>query len=197
MSISIETQSGGLTQSAADVRYEPQEPYLVAPGDPRIVDGVSAQAANRLTVCRVIVPVTGTLVDFRVFCGGVGNNVIGAVFDTGDSAAGSRTRLWSSGSVAAVTGWLDLGDPNLAVTAGQQLDLGLITDGNTATFGRMAIPSGLADLPAGFWPVDGGASPKVAWRRDVGSFSVPTSVTEANCDASLASYTFLMARVEP
>jgi hypothetical protein len=116
--------------------------------------------------------------------------------DTGDALAGSRTRLFDSGSIASPgTGWRIIADPALTVTQGQQLDLVVEADNATLTLGRYAgIGSGHPSLPAGFWPAAGGASPKMTWTNSPGSFTIPATILEANCGVT-SSIFFIMARV--
>lgn len=117
----------------------------------------NVQAANNhlSAVCRV--PVTGTLRDLMLPVVVSSGNVSVTVYSVA-ALYGSRTRLWTSGSVAAPgsSGWHIIGDPALAVTAGQLIALGMSCDNTTATFGRIAIVSGnQANTPAAYAPEGG------------------------------------------
>lgn len=186
--------------SASVVPFTPTMPLandVVAPGD--IFSGLAGYTTfgvNQMRACRCIVPKAGTLMDLYVNIGTVSGNVKGAVYDTGDALAGSRTALYSGGSVAAAAGWLKLGDPNIAVTAGQHLDLAVLTDNATVSIARFA--AGLSNpvtLPTGFYTAAGGATPKLGWFNSVGAFTPPSAITEANANAGTTGLPFLMARV--
>lgn len=122
--------------------------------------------AFRAFFARCIAPITGTLHDITVFNGTVVNgNHNAAVFDTGQTEAGHYSPLWESGSVAAAGENKPqvVGDPALAVTAGQHLMLAIMNSGTTHKYGEVptASHSGWMQLPGSFAPTGGGASPKM------------------------------------
>lgn len=182
-----------LTQAQADELYAPQVPGLVAPvlaAGSLVIQANMAVITNRRYVQRVIIPRSGKLRDIAVYQGAQSGNIRVAVYDTGDAAAGKRTRLWESGSVAtpAANGWRVIGDPDLDVVAGQQLDLIVCYDNNTATIGRYAVAFSAASvvLPVGFNPLPGGASPKLAASAG-DSFTMPATFDEANLEGANSS----------
>jgi hypothetical protein len=172
--------------------------FPAASSTPVPVSVAAPSAANRAKGTRVLIPKNGTLVDLYIYIGAAAGNIIGAVLDTGDALAGTHTQLWAGGTTAVgSTGWLKLGDPNLAVTAGQQLDLVAVPDTiTTLTLGRAFVaPAATAiKLPTGFLPSAGAATPILSWFKDVGSFAAPGSVTEASISND-GTVTTLIARV--
>lgn len=175
-------------------------PGLVAPFAPSQANALGGTGlANRIVASRVIVPKEGVLTKFSFFVGTSSGNVIGAVYDTGDASAGNRTKLWDSGSVAMGTGnnYQTLGDPNIAVKAGQALDFAIMLDNTTGTYARLTLAQqAQALLPTGFLPVAGGASPKIQWANNAASFAMPASIAEASCSVSLTGqFPYLFALV--
>jgi hypothetical protein len=171
---------------------------LVAPQPPTLVTGTQVfSAANTAAKgCRVVVPKTGTLRDFAVYVGTTSGNLIGAIYDTGDTTTTVRTKLWDSGSVAAGSGWQILGDPALAVTAGQQLDFMMLADNTTVALGRSTpVTNNLASqLPNAFVAVPGAALPKLAWAATTAGFAAPSTIAEASVGQN--NYVFMtIARV--
>ena len=167
-------------------------PALVAPHDPRLVRTISSiPDVNLVSGVRVIVPRTGTLKELTVYVSVSSGNVDGAVYST----AGTRVRLWSTGSIACpAAGWQSLGNPDVAVTAGDQLDFSLAANNITATFANCQVLPAIAlgALPTAFWVASGGALSKLYWY--VYAFPAPATIAEA----SLSGYSyapFMMARV--
>lgn len=177
-------------------------PGLVAPFSPLLISTTRAGGASVVMLTRVVIPKSGTLHDVCVYIGGThGASIIAAVYDTGDATAGFRTRLWMGSAVTATANetWLNLGDPALAVTAGQQLELGFTMNDGTTAFGCGPTPDGSsinAVLPTGFVPTAGGAAPKL-WSYSIitpTSQTPPASLAEADILSTVNNY-FLMARV--
>lgn len=167
---------------------------LVCPGgDPFLQTTPSAVTANAIRAVRVRVLKTGTLRDLYVYCGATGGNVKGSIWST----AGTRARLFDGGSVAAAVGWLSLGDPALAVTAGDWLDFGVMADNAAVTFGRCASFSASAQgvLPSNFMVTPGGALGKISWQHSPGSFTNPATISEANVGSGTGNPFFVIARV--
>jgi hypothetical protein len=143
--------------------------------------------AFRAFFARCIVPVTGTLHDITVFNGTVVNgNHNAAVFDTGQAEAGHYTSLWESGSVAAAGENKPqvVGDPALAVTAGQHLMLAIMNSGTTHKFGEVPTAShtGWMQLPGSFAPTGGGASPKMLAQHNYAELKY-AAIAEAEMEA--------------
>lgn len=171
----------------------PQRPNpmrdVIAPYPPWSITSTNAlSTAGTIYACRVLIPEDGTLHDLMAHHGTASGNHRLGIYDTGDAASGSRTSLYDSGSVALSGSnvWQVAGDPDLAVTAGQELDFVLMADNTTATFGRVSsAASSQFQLPAGYGTVLGGASPKYAWAYAVGAYAAfPATITEANCSTS-------------
>lgn len=192
--------TAGAPSTATNAAYAPQLPALVVPA---ITNSVSIEASNTIganlaRLVRVVVPRTGTLHDLTVFVTTASGNHIGFVYDTGDATAGVRSKLWDSGSVAVVgaNAWQVVGDPAIAVTAGQQLDIGIVPDNATVSYGRTAAltASAASVLPAGFFPAPGGASPKLVGAVTFGSFAAPGTIAEASITVNSSVYA-IFARV--
>jgi hypothetical protein len=118
--------------------------------NPASVSGVGTANNHVGVVCRV--PVTGTLHDVMVGIGTQSGNIAASIYDVA-SGGTTRNRLWSSGSIACpAAGWAIVGNPALAVTAGQLLTLAVGADNSTVTFARYNnLSSGaLAEIPAAY-----------------------------------------------
>lgn len=145
----------------------PQIPGIVFPAlNPAGYIGNSFIPLEKVPIlARFIVPKTGLLKSLSCFPKTSVGNVAMGVYDTGDAAAGKRTRLYESGSVAVGTAskWqVVAAAPNIAVKSGQQLDILAVFDSNTVELGRWAMTSGNeAVFPEGWNVVPGGASPKM------------------------------------
>jgi hypothetical protein len=170
---------------------------LAANVHPLLVSGFVAPGTNQLYGSRITIPTAGTLRDLSVWIVTSSGNLQVGVYDTGQAASTTRTRLYQSGSVVMGTGtnWQVVADPALAVTAGQQLDLAVIVDNNTATLGRIPPHLGAAQsqLPTSFWPT--AVTPKLAWVHAPGSFILPSTLSEANCAATQIGMFYVMGRV--
>lgn len=158
---------------------------------------------------RVECPLAGKLHDVAVFATISGGNYMLLVYDTGDAAGGAigtRTLLWAGSSSGQNTsaavgsvGW-STGDPNITVTQGQQLDLLVVTDSATPSFGRLSASSlNSPQLPtSSFNTVPGGALPKLAFTYPaiaaLNSGSLATTVIEGSV-ANSASATMIIGRI--
>lgn len=159
---------------------------VAAPWSPLDNTSAATFSANNVKLARAVVPTTGTLKDFSVYVTTSSGNLMGLVYDCGDTTLGSYTLLWSSGSVACPTTgtpWRVLASPDLAVTAGKHLLLGVIADNATVQLaGRVTSPgtqTNVGNLPASFLPVPGAVSPKLTINYGASSFSPPASFTDA------------------
>lgn len=168
------------SRGLSDTLYAPQAPGLVAAFDPRLLATTLAVfSINEARGTRVVVPRTGTLSDIAVYVGVSSGNIDVGVYDT---TATTRNKLYSSGSTAcpAANGWRIVATAALAVTAGDEIDLALSADNATASFGRyVSAGSGVATLPAGFWPTPLGTSKQLQWTI-ASQFPLPTTLTEAS-----------------
>lgn len=139
--------------------------------------------ANSSRTVRVTIPKSGTLHDLAIFPTTSSGNVDVGVYDTGDASSGNRTRLYHSGSVAcaAANAWQVVGDPNLVVVKGQQVDICLSCDNNTASFLATAALSNanIAQFPTSFLPTTNACSPK-KWCTIATNFPMGTPIAEAN-----------------
>lgn len=150
-----------------------------------LVGSAVAATSNNVWGTRVIIPKTGTLHDISIYVTATAaENINAGVYDTDDASAGNRSLLWSSGSqaVGASAGWRVIGDPALAVKQGQQLDFAFVTSATTATFQKISLTAAaVASLPTNYLPASGGAPPVLSWTFNVGSFTLPATITDANC----------------
>lgn len=176
--------------------YAPQWTRLVTAAHPGLYNGSLTATLNTVYATRMPVPTTGVLKGLSLFVSTASGNVIGGVYDTGDASNGNRTKLYDSGTIAAGGGWLNLGDPNINVTAGQELDIAFIADNAILVVPKLTVFNGASCvLPAGFLPVPGGASPKLFWNNAPGGFSLPATVAEAACAQTVSALPLLIARV--
>lgn len=131
-------------------------PHVVAPVADWFHPAASSNAGGAnfhiSHVCRV--PVTGTLRDVMIYVQTSSGNVSASIYSVGVGGA-DRTRLWASGSVpCGPQGWQIVGDPQLAVTEGQLITLGMGADNATATFMRFdgLLSGAQSNLPAAYVP---------------------------------------------
>lgn len=159
-------------------------PSWVFPLDPRAIRSTAAPNANNAYGCRVVIPKTGILNDLSIFIGTSNGNIDLGVYST----AGTRARLWSSGSTPcpAAGAWRNVGDPGILVTAGDELDFAVSTDSATAAFATNLETSPVAgvQLPAEFL-TPGGALPKLAWFKSGSAFPLPATLAEAGLAADV------------
>ena len=115
----------------------------------------SVTAVNRGIYHRVIVPRSGKITGMAVYLSASGGNIDLGLYSNGSTLS----RLWSTGSIPCPTTlqqWLDLGNPNLDVVAGQELWMAVASSATTAQFHRPgALSSTLARMPVGWWDVSG------------------------------------------
>lgn len=172
--------TSGFTKLIADAAYQPQLPNLISTLP--IPFGFAGAAGFGGTQCygiRVVIPETGHLRDVSVMTSTQNGNYDLGVMDTNGA---SRTLLAHSGSTAfaAANAW-NTWDPNLAVTAGQQVDLVVGSSSSSAqVVGANLGPSQTTLLPnASFVPTTGGAKPWMAWTNFASAFPL-TNLTEAS-----------------
>lgn len=154
---------------------------LVVPiGAPNIA-GVStgfALTANSAFLCRVVIPVTGTLHDLAVCITANSGTIDIGIYDT---AATTRNRLYHSGGVAVSgNGWHTVADPAMAVTAGDNYDFAVLASAGTLNLARASavVTQQYGPLPANFLPGAGG-SPLLGWTVATGVTALPSTLTEA------------------
>lgn len=141
----------------------------------------SVYTANRVYMCRFVIPYDGTIADIYYYVAVQNGNYLMGLYDTGDALASSYTLLASKTSTAvpAANMWRSFWQPAQAVTAGQHINVALVLDGTTANLGvRTAAQAGIYQTPD-FLP-SGGALMKMFAMRDAGSFTMPSAITEAN-----------------
>lgn len=148
---------------------------------------VAIGTAKKAIFGRVVIPVSGTLHDLTVFNGSTVNgkhNV--AIFDTGDATAASYTPLYESGEVSATgaSATQVVGDPSLAVVAGQQLLFAVMNTGTTHTYGTVgaALPAA-TELPTGFIPLTSGNKAKLNAKHTFSEAKFVT-LTEAELEST-------------
>ncbi len=169
---------------------------IIAPMDPRLITAAGfALAVNQGIFVRVVAPKTGIIRDLSIFITTSAGNIDVAIYD---SAATTINRLYSTGAIAcpATTNWAIVGDPQILVTRGQVLYLGVSCSSATTGIGRAtALTSTQASvLPTGFWPASGATPAKVVM-YDAALHPFPATYTYAN-GAVTNSVPALMARVE-
>lgn len=146
--------------------------YLYPGGQPHFTSNV-APIANTLYAHRLEIPNTGTISDIAVLIGGTSSGNMDAAILTFDGT--TYTRAWSKGSTATPAGntWTSLGNPGIAVVAGDIIFVGLAWDNATAT------PARLVPLGAGGWHgLAGPTYPKFAWSKAT-SFAIPATVADS------------------
>lgn len=168
---------------------------LLGPFHPSLVNNTVASAINKVWAVRVKVPSAGTLQDLSAIRNAATGNYRIGVYDTGQATPGTRTLLYQSASTAvptaSVNSMFSLADPNLAVTAGQEVDLAIIFDTNANWIGYVATAYG-GRLPADFRVT--GVAPKMQWTNSAAGFALPTTIAEADC-AEASSFIPLWARL--
>lgn len=140
-----------------------------------------------LALMRVLVPKAGTLRDLSVFVGsGVDAGFIrSAIYDAGGNFVWASTRH----SPGTSRGWIT-GDPALVVTAGQELWLGIATEGVNLV--AIEQPGNVASLlPTGFWPPH---NRTLGWATITDLNSFPASFVPANLSLHAWLYA-MMARI--
>lgn len=148
---------------------------------------------------RMRMPVSGVLHDCWVYQTATvnGAHVKAAIYDTGLTTPAVRTKLWESGSTtlsAATNQWINLGDPGLAVTAGQVLNPALICDDATPGFACNAgYTQTLANLPAAL--TNGSVAPKLGWSYNQGSFSFFSTLADGAGPPSIGQAFLMLFRV--
>jgi hypothetical protein len=168
---------------------------VLMPFHPYLVSTQTAFTANDARGVRMVMPRAGTLRDVAIFPMVQSGNIDAGLYDT---AAGTSSKIWSSGSVAcgAAAAWQIVGDPNQAVTQGQHIDFVLACDNGTAAFARCAAPVSnlIVQLPTNYMVSPQGALPKTAWRAAT-SFVLPGSFTEAAKTVSGGAIPYIIARL--
>lgn len=146
--------------------------HLYPGGQPHFTSNV-APVANTLYAHRLEIPNTGTISDFAVLIGGAtSGNMDGAIF-TFDGT--TYTRAWSKGSTATPSAntWTSLGNPGVAVNAGDIIYVGLAWDNTTVTPARLVALGN-----AGWHSITGLTYPKFAWSKAT-SFAIPSTVADS------------------
>ncbi len=117
--------------------------------DPRTVGAGVVVGANVLLAARVEMARAGTISDLALYVHVSNGNISVAVYDVD---ATTMTRLWTTGAIACpATGWQSVGNPGLAVAAGDQRMCVITTDSATMQVGRVALVNNLVgSLPAGY-----------------------------------------------
>lgn len=170
---------------------------MVAAGN-LLVPSTIVTTTNRIYVVRARMPKSGRLRDLSCFVTTKSGSGKALVYDTGDAASGKRTKLFDSGfkAVASENAWNVLGDPDIEVERGDQLDLAIQFDNAVVVpgrFGAGAHANG-SQLPTGFNPVAGGALPKMWAFFDPGGATAPAAVDEAALEKS-GSALAIIARI--
>lgn len=153
-------------------------PNLIIPTDIRLfTDTGGSLNANVAQLHPCIVPISGTITDVAIYVVTQSGNVDVGIY----SRDATRTRLWSSGSTAcpAAGAWRVIGTANLAVQAGDAIELAYAVDNNTTALLRHVAPAtSYMDLPSSFL-LGGAALPKLA-ARATSSFPLPSTIAEGS-----------------
>lgn len=116
-------------------------------------------ANTNMNGLRFVVPQTGTITGVSYFVITQAGNVAPAILDT---SATTRNVLWNPGAIAVgAAGWQSLGNPNLAVSAGDQLDIAVGFSSATVRVAYVTNANGSVGftIPTGYLvSPDGGAS---------------------------------------
>ena len=137
---------------------------------------------------RVLITQTGFLHDLSIYVGSLvaGTQCEVAVLDT---ATPTRTILYKSGYVALASAqaYNTIGDPGMFVTAGQHLDFAIALSNTSTVLWIGGLQDSVAnatsaELPANFFPVTGGAPPKLVWADTTSPrpYGATTTVAEAS-----------------
>jgi hypothetical protein len=181
------TAAMGLTRQLADSLYQPHHPGFISTWYGGIAGAGNSGGftANEMIAARVVVPMTGQLRDVSFMTTVASGNYDIGVYDT---TATTRTRLGSKGSTAfGAAGTWNTYDPNIAVTAGQSIDLAISCNNAVATIpGDFSAREEFSKLPANFIPTTGGGAPYLLWHAFT-AFPCPATVSEA----SLFTYYFV------
>jgi hypothetical protein len=153
---------------------------------------LNTQTANELRMVRVVVPKSGRLRDLAVFVGTASGNIEISVYDS----QAPLTRISASGAVAAAgsNAWQIVYDPDLPVTRGQVLYLGLGADNNTVTVARVngnMANAALAQLP---FSIGGLGAAARTTPRALSSFPAPSTIADGSL-ANLNAATLIVGRI--
>jgi hypothetical protein len=167
---------------------------IVSPFDPRIyAGGAFGVNANESRGIRVVCRQSGTLTDMAIFVGVQSGNIDVGVY----SVASPRARLFHTGSIAcpAANVWTIVGQANVPVTAGQQLDFAISADNATASFLSMQAASGtVCTMPTNFWAYGTGVTPYILWLK-AANFPLAASITDASLSGS-GRPIFIIGRIQ-
>lgn len=194
----IDAGGGGGSTEYMPVPHDVLVPAMT--GNLVMVSASASGAANMMKINRYVVRKTGTLKDVAIWCAGTSGNVRAAVYDVGVATTAVYTRLWDGSSTATgANQWINMGDPDLSVTAGDHLMIGVVFSDNTATFGRQIILSGSAELPASYGPAAAGSGITPVWSAGLaqGAFTSPSTISDATMlGGDTAVVHIITARVE-
>lgn len=139
-------------------------------------------AANRLYVERFLIPAAGKVRNLMVnMAAGVTGNALTGIWDTSSPRQNLYTQPASVSPTAAQ--WDILSDPQLAVGAGQMIDVGFMFDNATATVTAGNFNTAqMMLLPSYFLPGLGAAAKLYATADQVG-FTIPSTITEGSLNA--------------
>jgi hypothetical protein len=167
-------------------------PGLVAPYHPAGAGAAGILSLNGGAGCRVVIPRSGTLTDLACLITASSGNLDAGVYDT---SATTRNKLYSTGSIASPgTGWRILGNPGLAVTAGDHLDFVVATDNTTFAMARASLGDlNISLLPTNFLPAPLGGKPALGWLAGP-IFPLPATIAESAL-GTRSSIPLIIARI--
>ncbi|MBA2525763.1 MAG: hypothetical protein H0V18_08275 [Pyrinomonadaceae bacterium] len=119
--------------------------------DPRTVSAGVVVGLNVLIAGRAEMPRAGTISDLALYVHVASGNISVAVYDVD---ATTMTQLWTTGAIVCpAAGWRSVGNPALAVAAGDQRMFVVTADNGTMQVGRTALVNNLVGtLPPDYLP---------------------------------------------
>lgn len=159
--------------------FAPQMAGLASlPGQIMMPTSAAITGSNVARGCRYICPRSGSLTGVLIPIGTSSGNICVGAYDT---AATTRTRLATSGSVACPAGStmaeVAFTTP-VSVRRGQHIDLAFSADNATATFGRIAIAvAAHAVIPDGAFNSPDGGKAYLVWTVN-SAFPLPDTIAE-------------------
>ncbi len=166
-------------------------------------EGTAGASKFHAIFARVVIPRTGVLHDLSVYNGAtsVGKHRV-SVWDTGAKKAKAYRLLWQGEEVehGSEKAWQKMGDPALAVTAGEVLLLAVMNNETTHKYGALPalLNTSTSELPEGFLATEGETLPKICGGHTFAELNYGTPGTTELAEASLekgGSAILIIARI--
>lgn len=147
-------------------------------------DNTIAMTANTAKGTRWTAPCDGTVNHiYGMVTSLVAGNMLGAIYD---DTATTRNRIATGVSVAAAAGAVDLGDMALTVAEAQCIDFAC-NFSSALTISRASVATGQVTIPSTLM-----TNTKLGWSWAVGSFTMPSTASDASLTASGSIMQFLV-----